>query len=146
MPSVDQKGREHAKYDLRQKKKEKKRTEREKRNSFVCLLLVSDPKQWSLTAQWFIQAAIILYRKFEILVESFEKLIAYAAFEDYTTFKDTTPPSKSNLWIHFFWYHNGSSALDYKTWLFKWIYNVMVYNLPRFWVSFEQITDASSSW
>ena len=45
LPSVDQKGREHAKYDLRQKKKEKKRTEREKRNSFVCLLLVSDPKQ-----------------------------------------------------------------------------------------------------
>ena len=36
LPSVDQKGREHAKYDLRQKKKEKKRTEREKKEQF-CL-------------------------------------------------------------------------------------------------------------
>ena len=46
LPSVDQKGREHAKYDLRQKKKKKKKGLRgKKRNSFVCLLLVSDPKQ-----------------------------------------------------------------------------------------------------
>ena len=37
LPSVDQKGREHAKYDLRQKKKKKKkRTEREKKEQF-CL-------------------------------------------------------------------------------------------------------------
>ena len=93
-------------------KKKKKGLRGKKKSSFVCLLLVSDPKQWSVTAQWFIQAAIILYRKFEILIESFEKLIAYAAFEDYTTFKDTTSPSESNLWIHFFWYHNGSSALN----------------------------------